>query len=465
MGILDRLLGRKAESPKVSQIELVDHLYPYRGTAPRRGTKELIEAYRTQPWLRAVTGRIADAVSSVSWKLYAVKGPQGKYVRALNVANSDPRERRKALAALRKAGQLEEVLVHPLLDLLSDPCPVFTGSQVRHVSQVYLDVKGEGFLMIGAAPNGLPTSLWPLPPHWVTETPSADKPFFKVSAGTLQLEVPEDRMLWQRNPNAVDPYGRGAGVGEALGDELETDEYAAKHLKSYFLNRAIPDLLIAVEGATEKQLEASKTKWENDHRGVGRGYRSAWTGGKMNVVRLDSSLKDMQMIELRRWQRDMVVQVFGIPPETVGIIENSNRATTVAAFAHFAEGVVLPRLERTREFFQKFLVPRFDERIVLDYESPIPSDKELQLKVAEAAPWTISQNEWRELGGWAPVEGGDDVFAPMAQPGQDPGTAPGADDGEEKPPKKKPAPAAEDDEKGAGPVADPPWVRALPSRR
>jgi len=34
------------------------------------------------------------------------------------------------------------------------------------------------------------------------------------------------------------PTGGGAGVAEALADELDTDEFAAKFTKSFFFNRA-----------------------------------------------------------------------------------------------------------------------------------------------------------------------------------------------------------------------------------
>src|SRR5262249_32651471 len=34
----------------------------------------------------------------------------------------------------------------------------------------------------------------------------------------------------------------------------------------------------------------------------------------------------LQMVQLRQFERDMVVQVFGIPPEILGILANSNRA-------------------------------------------------------------------------------------------------------------------------------------------
>ena len=37
---------------------------------PARGTLELVRAYREQPWLRAVTNRIARGVAGMQWGVY-----------------------------------------------------------------------------------------------------------------------------------------------------------------------------------------------------------------------------------------------------------------------------------------------------------------------------------------------------------------------------------------------------------
>ena len=51
------------------------------GVPPERGTKELLDGYRTMPWLRAVSYRVAHAVSTVPWVLY--RSPGGKRERLI----------------------------------------------------------------------------------------------------------------------------------------------------------------------------------------------------------------------------------------------------------------------------------------------------------------------------------------------------------------------------------------------
>ncbi|HQE50603.1 MAG TPA: hypothetical protein PKV93_14780, partial [Fervidobacterium sp.] len=39
------------------------------------------------------------------------------------------------------------------------------------------------------------------------------------------------------------------------------------------------------------------------------------------------------------------------------------------------------------------------DRLILEYDNPVPEDKEYALRAAQAAPWSLTVNEWRELSG------------------------------------------------------------------
>jgi hypothetical protein len=54
---------------------------------------------------------------------------------------------------------------------------------------------------------------------------------------------------------------------------------------------------------------------------------------------------------------------------------------------------------------QERLVPHFDERLILDYESPVTRDHELELQAGQIAPFALSVDEWRARMGEAPLDG------------------------------------------------------------
>ena len=379
---------------------------------PVRGSEELIKMYRRLPWLRAINSKIGTSVAAVTWELY-VQRNGARAVRNQKLQKGDISYRQKTISQMKAVGEVEEVFDHPFLTLLDKANPAMTGRTARQITQIYLDIKGEAFWVLERNGSGMPIEYWPIPPHWVAEMPTVKRPSFRVNWQGWQGQIPETEILWLRDVNPENPYGRGTGIAEALTDELETDEYASKYVKSWFYNNATPDLLIGVEGADESELKRAKQKWEDQHRGFWRAFRSHWHSGKMNVEQLGYNFQQQQLIRLREFERDIILQAYGVSPEILGITESSNRATAQAASFIFANWVLVPRLELLRSEMQEKLIPQFDEKLILDYVSPVPADQEYNLQVAEKVPWSRTLNEWRELQGLPPDEAGDFYRVPM----------------------------------------------------
>ncbi len=360
------------------------------GSAPRRGSRELLEAYKCLPWLRAVVDRISVSTSSVPWHLY--REENGKQ-RIGNIPTT-------------KSRSMVEV-ENPFNVLMSRPNPVMTGLALRQTAQIYLELLGESFIIIERNAQGQPAELWPIPPTWVNATPSGDTPSFNISYNSLQMDVAESDMLWMSYPDPMNPYARGTGIGQTLGDELDTDEYTAKHVKSWFYNRATPELLVGVKGASENQLRGAKQAWEDAHRGAFRAFNSHWHSGELDVKQLSQTFADQQLIELRRYERDIIIHTFGIPSELLGITENSNRATIESADYLYSRWTITPRLEFWRTELQEKLVPSFGQGLFLEYDNPVPEDKEFQMNLIKVAPYAFTINEVRDVAGLGPREDGD----------------------------------------------------------
>lgn len=481
------LLGLKERAALPAGTALTDGIVGPSGGSrgpPRRGTRELMIAYREAPWLRAVAGRIARGVASCEWGVFVRveeastqkagkrerHGPSGKFedvagvpsfrwgrdfsVRDVRLSSGNAEQRAARRRELAEAGLLREVPDHPLLELLAKPNGEITGRSSLQMSQTWIDLKGEAFWMLGAAAS--PSQYLALPPHWVQQVPTREHPTFRISFQSLQLEVPANRMVWLRDPDPENPYGRGTGVAESLGDELETDEYAAKYVKSWFYNGGLPSAVVSFEGLDKDGIKRVEEMWNRQYSGAASANRVHFGGGKMNAVKLDSSFKEQQISELRKFQRDTVAQVFGVPPEIIGIIENSNRSTIDAATYIYALGVEFPRCEFLRSELQAKLVPAFDQNICLECEVAIPDDENRRLNVMKAQPTVFSKNEWREEAGYTPLQEFDGQF-PAGMPGQ--ADATGDDEPAEEPEADEEEP--EKDEKAAPVPADPPWAAKL----
>ena len=97
------------------------------GHPPKRGTRELMAAYKHMPWLRSVTSRISTAIASTTWELYVENGRNGRAVRNLKAQRGDPLQRRETLKRLKQQGTLREIENHPLLDLIDNANPIKIG--------------------------------------------------------------------------------------------------------------------------------------------------------------------------------------------------------------------------------------------------------------------------------------------------------------------------------------------------
>ena len=115
----------------------------------------------------------------------------------------------------------------------------------------------------------------------------------------------------------------------------------------------------------------------------------------------------MQFVDLQKFGRDSFIQTYGVPPELLGIVEASNRSTIAAASYLHALWNIVPRLEFIRATFQERLVPDFDDRVVIWYESPVDEDNEFYLRVIQAAAAHFSMDEIRKMGGQEPDPSGN----------------------------------------------------------
>lgn len=415
------------------------------GRAPtKKATAETLAAYSYAPWLRAVTSRIADAVASTEWSISVPERGDDKKEAYLH--RSARRGNKKALEALQRKGELREIDDHPLLELMHYGNPRLDGEACMFVTQLHLDHMGEAFWALDMGALGKPVAFWPMPPSWIESTPSEGDQTYAVKIRGTRVKMPADRMVWFKNPDPADPYARGSGLAFALSDELDTDEYAAAFIKTFFYNDAGVSAVVALKGAKDAQVKEIEAKWNQKFRGAGNAHRTAFTSADIDVKILQQSFKDMNIVELRKFLRDIVIQVFGVPPEILGIVENSNRATIDGALVIFAKFVLVPRLNRLRAIIQEKIVKLFDERLILSYESPVPADRAHQLAVMGRAPSAFSVAEWRQLAGFEPRPGDEnETIAPTpapTAPGQEPDSPPA-----DKPAGRKPRePAASDEE-------------------
>lgn len=297
------------------------------GESPTRGARERIAAYADMPWVFALCDKVAYAFATVDWHVYVVR-PKGskKAVLDATLRDASGAKRRRLLKAAADRQELVEVADHQLVGALNAGNSILTGLGVRKVTSLHFDLEGETFWMKERDDFGVPVAFWPLPPNWVLSTPTPQHPYYRVSFRGWQGRIPDAEIAWLPNPNPSNPYGRGTGVVRALADELETDEYAAKSVRQTFFNQARPDFIVYPDQDdviwNDAQRERLAMDWQQQHEGFWRVAKPRFATQKLGVHEFSQTdHRKLEMTKLREFERDLVRQTFGVPPEIMGIVE------------------------------------------------------------------------------------------------------------------------------------------------
>jgi HK97 family phage portal protein len=361
---------------------------------PRRGAAQWLDLYMKSPRMAPIH-KIATDVATSSYKL--------------RVKNTDP------------ARIIKE---HPLLKLLKNPCSLreITGYTLLYLTEVYRDLPaGEAFWLIERNGLGVPSEIWIIPPNWVIYTPTQEIPYFNVlpqgNSSYRNVYVAPEDMIWFKEPDPLNPYGRGRGRAEAIGDEMETDEYMAKWAKMFFFNQGMPPVIIEAPGADEPTVKRLQDEWMQKYGGYRNGHKPAILPWSAKVTKLNDTQKEMDYSQSRKDLRDACNQFWNMPPELFGILENSNRSTIDAAYYIYTKNVLSQRLKSFDEVVNSQLLPMFDDRLELVHDNVVPQDVEFELKKAtEGLKYGgVTVDEWRRSQGYEdlPDKKGNMMYVPL----------------------------------------------------
>jgi len=300
------------------------------------------------------------------------------------------------------------------IELLNIPnnLPEFTKFQLMRLTEIHYKILGEAFWIIGKGANGKPESILPIPPHWVESIPrkEMDKSYkVRTSNGEIYF-VPKEDMVYFKRVDAYEPFKRGVGDSQQIGDELQIDEAMAKYQNLTFKNGAMPPVVIGLKGASGEERKRFKNAWRREFSGISKSHGVATVDADaISVNILKQTMRDLDYVNSRKFIQDLTLEHYMIPKELIGKVENSNRSTITQAQLIYEKNVLKPDIMVLQDVLNRQYLPMFgvDGKIVFD--NYITSDSEFNKEKAKDGydSGILTRNEARVLMGFDEVVGGD----------------------------------------------------------
>lgn len=361
---------------------------------PEFTQKNFIEQYGKSLYVFACINKIATKVAGIDFSMHRI---------------------------LNSKGDTREVQVHPLLDLLYKPNKFQTKGELWETLVINLKTTGDAFIFKVRNERGQVVELWNLRPDMMTIIPDPTnfiKQYeFTKSDGSKSIFAPEDIIHFKY----TDPISAYTGISPLRPAQVrvQTEEYATKFQRDFFLNSARPDAIIKNPKAslTRDQKEDIKEGWDKKFRGVGKTSSVAILEGGLEYQLVSLTQKDMDYIEGLKFTRDDILVAFQVPKPIVAVLDDVNRANSETAMYIFLSENIKPEMQRIVDKINEELVSQdFGEDFYLDFKDPTPQNREMLLKEYESGLVNgyLLINEVRSREGLEPIKGGWTLYKPFS---------------------------------------------------
>ena len=344
----------------------------------------MINAYRS--WVYVASSKNAVSCASTPLRLYVAKNNKGslkgyptrkvskekeKFLRESSSLENNP--------AVRKAVEFEEILDHPFLTLKKNVNPFMNNFDLMEMTQLYQELTGNSFWYILSDKFGVPKEIWIIPTQFCKIVPDLNKFIsgYKYIKGEYDIDLQEKEVIHFKFPNPKSVY-YGFAPFSSIGDIYDLDRSINNFERSMFRNQGV------LSGVFETDEQLGDHEFERLKEEIKMAFTGERNSGKMPL--LDSGLKykqtgtspkDMSHLGGREVVKETILNAYGI---SLGLFaKDANRANVDAAIYQYTKFTVVPRLTRMAEKLNEKLIPRYDDRLFVAYDSPVPDDKEFEL--------------------------------------------------------------------------------------
>ena len=282
-----------------------------------------------------------------------------------------------------------------------------------------LDWAGE-FVWELARTGSRVTAMTTISPQRIKPVPSArgiEKLLVDVGGKDDSLNAGDFVYFYRYNP--TNRY-RGLSVIQSLSNTIGSDWNTQLRILDLVKSGGIPSGILSFPDVLGKnQAKQVRHDWERIHGASNKAGRTAVLSGGANYQRIQLSPQDLQVLEMRKFTRDEIATITGVPPFMLGN-ESATYSNALEQRNTFWHETMMPTIKgevfgAINELLMPLVQPNIEVRPDLS-----AVDKLLETEASRVENATkgfqrgiISRNEAREAMNYEPIAGGDVYLDPL----------------------------------------------------
>lgn len=335
------------------------------------------EIYKSQPWVRTVVDKRANAVARLPVDCWDVNG---------ETRTLDTRSRYAAI--------------------LANPCDYMDNSSFWFWIQANIDIYGEAYLAIVKDENDLPVSFMPMHPSRVAIQRDPDTGVYHYTfqagngLGTGLVRFPQSDVVPFKlfNPNKLE---RGLSRMDSLKSTIFAEDASRNASSAMWGNSGRPNIILTSEkalGPPAKERLANSFKLA--HAGSSNAGKALVIEDGVTAAAFQLTSVEMQHIENRQLNREEVCGVYDVAPPIVHILDKATYANISAQMRAFYRDTMAPPLEFIESVMDKYVGSYWLRKNTMKFavEDVIRGDYEQRSSAGQAAVNSggMTPNEYRE---------------------------------------------------------------------
>lgn len=323
---------------------------------------------------------------------------------------------------LSKDGRMDEYFSHPLLRLMERPNPRQGQSRFVEGMTGFYYVAGNSYVLgVGPEQSKKYRELYWLYPHEVEIMPGNNvEPVagYKYTADQYNPQTYQPDEVLHLKAFHPTNYWYGLSPLKVAAKSIDTLNMATEWNMKLVQNEMRPSGAIKVEGQlTEAQRKSFRKEINENWAGPENVGKPLILEGAQEWMPFALNPKDADWLNSQKLTIRFVCLALGIPPELMGDAENKTYSNQQEARKALYEETILPYMDFVRDELNNWLVPRYGDRLFLDYDrDSIEALREDRAAIFDRAQQShfLTVNEKRSMTGFDEMPGGDIIYMPIS---------------------------------------------------